>query len=238
MIHINKQLPIAINSREKIISILRQAQDNGFNNLAQWCEDFLNESTGDEALIDWLKLGDENYKNQKEVKDKIIELKKEVDIRIQREGRLGFLSNIIPPIVAQIKNFEEAKEILGDYWPPKWENELKDCERKYKKLYIEYATLKGYQQSDDNTISDDILQRCREVPIAELIDGETWDAGNGRKRSRCPFHNEQTGSFFIFPDNSYHCFGCNAHGNNAVDFITKSLNLNFIQTIDYLKKFI
>lgn len=37
---------------------------------------------------------------------------------------------------------------------------------------------------------------------------------------RCPFpdHNDKTASFSLYPDNSYHCYGCAKHGSNAVDF--------------------
>lgn len=28
----------------------------------------------------------------------------------------------------------------------------------------------------------------------------------------CPFHTEKTPSFVVFPDLSYHCYGCRAHG--------------------------
>ena len=37
----------------------------------------------------------------------------------------------------------------------------------------------------------------------------------------CPFHNEKTPSFAVFPDkNIYHCFGCNA-GGDSNDFMNK-----------------
>lgn len=34
----------------------------------------------------------------------------------------------------------------------------------------------------------------------------------------CPFHQEDTPSFMVYPDLSYHCFGCHAHGSYE-DFI-------------------
>lgn len=33
-----------------------------------------------------------------------------------------------------------------------------------------------------------------------------------RWKSICPFHKEQDASFVVYPDASYHCFGCGAHG--------------------------
>lgn len=35
--------------------------------------------------------------------------------------------------------------------------------------------------------------------------GDKW-------RAPCPFHKESAPSFFVYPDLSYHCFGCQAHG--------------------------
>ena len=34
-----------------------------------------------------------------------------------------------------------------------------------------------------------------------------------RWKSICPFHRESDASFTVYPDGSYHCFGCGAHGN-------------------------
>ena len=52
----------------------------------------------------------------------------------------------------------------------------------------------------------------------------------------CPFHNERTPSFFIFPDkNCFRCFGCGESGD-GISFIRKIENLNFIETIEFLAK--
>lgn len=49
---------------------------------------------------------------------------------------------------------------------------------------------------------------------------------SGKRITLCPFHEEDTASFFIYPDNSYHCFGCGVHGN-AIDFVMKKLGYSF-----------
>lgn len=50
----------------------------------------------------------------------------------------------------------------------------------------------------------------------------------------CPFHNEKTPSFTVYPDTqSFYCFGCGA-GGDAVTFIKKIENLDYIDALKYL----
>lgn len=47
----------------------------------------------------------------------------------------------------------------------------------------------------------------------------------------CPFHTEDTPSFYIFPETqTYHCFGCGAHGD-VINFIKEYENLNFMEAL-------
>lgn len=58
---------------------------------------------------------------------------------------------------------------------------------------------------------------------------------SGKKQTVCPFHKESTPSFFIYPNNSYHCFGCGAHGNNAIDFLINRFGYTFIEACKILE---
>lgn len=49
---------------------------------------------------------------------------------------------------------------------------------------------------------------------------------NSRGYAPCPFHNEKTGSFKVYSDGTYHCFGCGAHGD-VIDFVSKIENVDF-----------
>ena len=62
------------------------------------------------------------------------------------------------------------------------------------------------------------LQLAREVPISTLHHFERLKRTGSRSVSLCPFHNEKTPSFTLYPDNSFHCFSCGAHGRDSVDF--------------------
>lgn len=47
----------------------------------------------------------------------------------------------------------------------------------------------------------------------------------------CPFHNEKTPSFFVYPDSeSFHCFGCSAHGD-VVDFVALSEGVDTVTAL-------
>ena len=49
---------------------------------------------------------------------------------------------------------------------------------------------------------------------------------NSRGYAPCPFHNEKTGSFKVYSDGTYHCFGCGAHGD-VIDFVAQMDNIDF-----------
>ena len=69
------------------------------------------------------------------------------------------------------------------------------------------------------TLSNEQIERAREYPLFELLGIQN----KGRPiMIRCPFHNERTPSCIVYPPNyhkkGYNCFGCEANGQNAIDF--------------------
>ncbi len=60
-----------------------------------------------------------------------------------------------------------------------------------------------------------------------------------RRRGRtatglCPFHNEKTPSFVVYPETqSYYCFGCGAAGD-AITFVRKYNNLGYVEAVKQL----
>ncbi len=50
----------------------------------------------------------------------------------------------------------------------------------------------------------------------------------------CPFHNEKTPSFYVYPETqSYYCFGC-GNGGDVVTFIKNIENLDYIESVKFL----
>jgi len=69
------------------------------------------------------------------------------------------------------------------------------------------------------------LQQARQVPLESLYEGKLRKVGS-RLVGLCPFHQEKTPSFYVFPDNHFHCYGCSAHGD-AIAFIEKLKGVDF-----------
>ena len=52
----------------------------------------------------------------------------------------------------------------------------------------------------------------------------------------CPYHNEKTPSFTVFPGTqSFYCFGCGA-GGDVITFTMKSENLDYVGSVEFLAK--
>ena len=50
----------------------------------------------------------------------------------------------------------------------------------------------------------------------------------------CPFHNEKTPSFTVYPDSqSFYCFGCGA-GGEVISFIRRAENLDYYEAVKFL----
>ena len=50
----------------------------------------------------------------------------------------------------------------------------------------------------------------------------------------CPFHNEKTPSFTVYPeDNSFYCFGCGA-GGDVISFVERMENLDYMEAVRLL----
>src|SRR5712691_11160240 len=73
------------------------------------------------------------------------------------------------------------------------------------------------------------------IALGDLVGRRVRLTRRGREQAGlCPFHNEKTPSFYVVEDKSFfHCFGCGAHGD-AIGFVMRADNLDFIEAIDKL----
>lgn len=76
------------------------------------------------------------------------------------------------------------------------------------------------------------------IDIVQVIqsDGVELRKAGRIMKGCCPFHNEKTPSFVVYPNtNTYKCFGC-GEGGNAVSYVMKRRNMTFPEAIRHLGK--
>lgn len=80
---------------------------------------------------------------------------------------------------------------------------------------------------------DDVKSR---LDIVELIAGYVQlQRSGGSFKANCPFHQERTSSFFVFPDRqSWRCFGACADGGDAFSFVMKADRVDFREALHRL----
>jgi DNA primase len=80
---------------------------------------------------------------------------------------------------------------------------------------------------------DDVKAR---LDIVEVIGGYVRLQKAGRYfKANCPFHNEKTPSFYVYPERqSWHCFGACATGGDVIAFVSKKENLDFAGSLRML----
>lgn len=84
--------------------------------------------------------------------------------------------------------------------------------------------------------TDDFIDKLRDSnDIESVISGYMELRRRGRTLTGlCPFHNEKTPSFTVYPETaSYYCFGCGA-GGDVINFVRNIENLDYIEAVKFL----
>lgn len=82
-------------------------------------------------------------------------------------------------------------------------------------------------------IGERFIQELQErVDIEEVVSSHITLRRRGKTLvGLCPFHNEKTPSFTVYPDtNSFYCFGCGA-GGDVISFIRRIDNLDYVEAV-------
>ena len=117
------------------------------------------------------------------------------------------------------KTLKKDLEIWNYFILPIIENNQQHIKR--FKWYIKKITT--YDQNEFNASYLDAEEILRAVDIISLIKQytELTKVNESEHKGRCPFHNEQTPSFFVNEHKKlFYCFGCQTSGN-AITFLTK-----------------
>jgi len=82
-------------------------------------------------------------------------------------------------------------------------------------------------------VTDDIKQK---LDIVDVISQYIQLSKSGRNfKANCPFHDEKTASFFVFPEKqSWHCFGACGTGGDIFTFVMRKEGLDFGQVLRLL----
>ena len=80
-----------------------------------------------------------------------------------------------------------------------------------------------------------IQEVVRRNDIEEVIGQYVQLRRRGRTATGlCPFHNEKTPSFVVYPDTqSFYCFGCGAAGD-VINFVRKYNNLGYVEALSLI----
>ena len=80
-----------------------------------------------------------------------------------------------------------------------------------------------------------IVELKKSIDLVSLVEssGVALTRSGTRHVGLCPFHTEKTPSFFVFPGNKFHCFGCGEHGD-CIDFVQKFHGLSFQEALKHL----
>lgn len=117
----------------------------------------------------------------------------------------------------------------ADYWALELASVQDEVERRQRKPQ--------YTVSESSRITKAIVEDIKSrVNIVELIGRDLMLIGpwsDKRHKAICPFHDDHTPSFAVYPDGRYHCFGCGAHGD-AVQWLMASKSMTFRDAITQL----
>ncbi len=103
--------------------------------------------------------------------------------------------------------------------------ELLAINKNLARLRRQNNLLEGKKQPK-NAITDDLIQSARNVSIESLLNQPLRRRGSNLT-CHCPFHEERTPSFHIYPqENRGWCFGCN-QGGDAISVTMLQHDCNF-----------
>lgn len=118
--------------------------------------------------------------------------------------------------------------------------EIEPTRKKIRWLLVQLKALRDDKEAKRTINWQELITRIKETcNIADIVSQYIQLKKSGKAYSGlCPFHKEKHPSFFIFPDTqSYHCFGCQAHGD-VLSFLQNIEHIDFKQAVWVLSRFL
>ncbi len=107
---------------------------------------------------------------------------------------------------------------------------LTQCQTSIKNRQWFIRKLEGAKDNADHITHEDVAI-AKQVPLTNFIQGRKMA---GKLVARCPFHDEKTGSFIIYDNNTFHCFGACSKGGDVIDFIMEKNDMKFLTAVRFL----
>lgn len=89
-------------------------------------------------------------------------------------------------------------------------------------------------KTQNKKIADYINTKINILDVMRYYGFEPRQDTGDRFKMKCPFHNEDTASFLVYPSNSYYCFGC-SKGGGVVSFIMAHEKKSFDEVVGMFK---
>jgi len=166
------------------------------------------------------------FKDEMKDEDIYPELK-QANIRYleEKKANLGSYLSQLNNTLQGMKD-RDYEEWIIDIW--KELSKYSFYEGKVKSIGITIAHLLGKYDSKKTVVTDDMIMMAKKVPFNKLL---KLDSFGRMERCKCPFHNEKTASFYVYPDtNRGHCHGC---GKNVdtIQYMIEIKKLSFNQAV-------
>ena len=154
-----------------------------------------------------------------------------LDPKLKREIRKVYELSLTDLLAEKQTLFQTCQR-----WQDRWVIELyEEYTAKIRKRLTYRIVALTRSSPKTNQITEVDIARAREAPIQEFYEGE-FRRSASRLLGFCPFHQEHTPSFTIYPEqNSFWCFGCGA-GGSVIDFVMKMRNCEFLEAVRFLIK--
>jgi len=99
-------------------------------------------------------------------------------------------------------------------------------ELKRKELANIQRAFKIYESLDNPKPQLDV-ELAKSYPITDLVQATK----HGKNfTAHCPFHEDRSPSLTIYPDNHFHCFSCNRHGD-AIELVMQLQGVPFVEAV-------
>ena len=151
------------------------------------------------------------------------------------DAKISYISQTNTNLSSQIKKLESGFQQMEDKdyegWLIKMSKEFSNYNsivKKYRSNKISIAYLQGKYDNDKTIITDDMIHSAKKVKFNKLLKLEVVGS---RERCLCPFHNEKTPSFYIYPDtNRGYCHGC-GRSVDTIQYLVEIEKMDFNQAV-------